>query len=165
MPPTAISPSIRRLVSLLDWYSGEPMTRWSGSSSDLDAFQTTVGGILPTLFAQLALNYRWNEASCEWIALLPNPTSEGLTGLAQSVQQDNALHEVLRGHGLLQFGRPANGRYDPVCFATDQTTGGDCPVLRIDHERILQHREVKVVEVLAPSFSALVDTILADDPA
>lgn len=163
--PTAIDSRIRRLASLLEWYGDEPMVEWCGTGAQLCEFEERVGGKVPTLFAQFVLNYRWNSAECEWVAFLPNPSADGLAGLATEVERDQFLFTALRAVGMVQLGRTATGSYDPVCFDTRRTHGGDCPVVRINHETALQFGKVNITEEVAPSFTSLVETILADDPA
>ena len=47
--------------------------------------------------------------------------------------------------------------YDPVCFdIKSRKLGGDCRIVKIDHEEILCNYRVKVVSELAPSFYQLV---------
>jgi hypothetical protein len=165
MMPTEIDSRIRRLASLLEWYDDEPLVEWRGSKAQLGEFEERVGGVVPDLFAQLILNYRWNAAECEWITLLANPPANGLAGLAEEVERDQLLFETLKSAKLVQLGRPVTGNYDAVCFDTRRMHDRDCPVVRIDHEAALQFGKVSIAEEIAPSFVSLVETILADDPA
>ncbi len=162
--PTVVDSKIRRLASLLEWYGAEPLVEWCGSGSQLGEFEERVGGKVPALFARLILNYRWKSAECEWVAFLPNPSADGLAGLATEVERDQVLFTALRAEGMVQIGRSVTGSYDPVCFDTRRTLGGDCPVVRINHETALQFGKVNITEEVAPSFTSLVETILADDP-
>lgn len=149
----------------MEWYGDEPLGEWCGAEFQLGEFEQRVGGKVPDLFAQLILNYRWNSAECEWVAFLPNPSTDGLAGLAKEVERDQVLFAALKATGMVQMGRPVTGSYDAVCFDTRRTRDRDCPIVRISHETALQFGKVSIAEEMAPSFTALVEMILADDPA
>jgi hypothetical protein len=56
--------------------------------------------------------------------------------------------------------------YDPVCFdLRRRESGGDCRIVKIDHEEILcNYRVVEVIEI-APTFRRLVELVYADAAA
>jgi hypothetical protein len=50
------------------------------------------------------------------------------------------------------------GSYDPVCFDySSRRQGGDCKIVKIDHEEILCNNRIKVVAELAHSFRELME--------
>ena len=58
---------------------------------------------------------------------------------------------------FIQFGKGPDLDYDAVCFdIKTRKQGGDCRIVKIDHEEILCNNRVKVVAELAPSFYQLV---------
>lgn len=67
-------------------------------------------------------------------------------------------------NGLIQFARPLDWNYDPVCFdAGFRAKNREFPIVRIDHEEILCNNRIRVKERLSDSFLALVLEFL-DDP-
>jgi hypothetical protein len=116
----------------------------------------------PPLYEQLILSYRWAEVDLNLVTLLANPMGPDLSGLRQEIFNDPGLIEILVPNALLQLGKPGGGHYDPICFdARARRNDGDGPIVRVDHEEILCHRRLEVLEEIAPSFRALVGMIIA----
>src|ERR1700742_2850158 len=111
----------------------------------------------PPLFEQLLRSYRWAEVDLSAYRLLANPPGEDLNGFFQQMSKDSGLWEALIPAGCIQFGKGPDLDYDPVCFDTkSRKQGGDCRIVKIDHEQILCNYRIKVVAELAPSFYQLV---------
>ena len=111
----------------------------------------------PPLFEQLLLSYRWAEVDLDRYRLLANPPGDDLNGFFQKMTNDPGLWEALIPAGFVQFGRGPDLDYDPVCFdLKSRKQGGDCRIVKIDHEEILCNYRVKIVSELAPSFYQLV---------
>jgi hypothetical protein len=111
----------------------------------------------PPLFEQLLLTYRWAVVDLSTYRLLANPPGQDLNGFFQQITNDPGLWEALIPAGFVQFGRGPDLDYDPVCFDMKlRKQGGDCRIVKIDHEQILCNYRIKVVAELAPSFYQLV---------
>ncbi|HEY1527837.1 MAG TPA: hypothetical protein VGH51_16510 [Candidatus Angelobacter sp.] len=111
----------------------------------------------PRLFERMVLSYRWAEVDLGTYRLLANPPGPTLGGLLRQMSQAPALWEALIPAGLIQFGKGPDLDYDPVCFDIKaRKQGGDCRIVKIDHEEILCNNRLKVVTELAPSFYQLV---------
>jgi hypothetical protein len=123
---------------------------------------------LPPLYERLILSYKWgepefggydlrvNDQPCGGYVLLANFGGETLDPLLYAVRKDRGLWETLALQGYFPFGRGGCQSYDPVCFdLRHRRSGGDCPVVGIDHEEILCNYCIKVVVELAPSFREL----------
>jgi hypothetical protein len=78
--------------------------------------------------------------------------------LAARIFADRALSMVLLRSGYLQVGMSVDGAfYDPVCFDTrSRRGGGECPLVRVDHEAALTQDRISVVREVAPSFLHLI---------
>lgn len=115
----------------------------------------------PRLFELLLLSYRWAEVDLRLYTLLANPPGPDLTGFFQRITKDTALWSCLTQAGYIQFGRGADASYDPVCFdVRSRRKGGECRIVKIDHEEILCNDRVKITAELAPSFRQLMlDTV------
>ena len=118
----------------------------------------------PLLFEQLLMNYRWPEVHLKRFRLLPNLSGPWFDGFARELFQDQGLVDVLLAHGFIQFGRAVDGAsYDPICFDSRRRRhGGDCPVVRLNHESALLNTQIKLVTELAPSFRELVSSTIED---
>ena len=142
-------------------------TDWRPARVDLseDALQELyrhVPGPLPPLYERLVLSYRWTEVDVGRVRLLGS-LPPGLQGLQGAILRDPGLFEQLSPAGFLQFGRGPDMDYDPVCFdLRRREADGDCRIVKFDHEEILCNRRLREVAEIAPSFRALVESILAD---
>jgi hypothetical protein len=110
----------------------------------------------PHLFEQLLLSYRWAEVDLSTYRLLANPPGDDLNGFFQKMTHPD-FWDALTSAGFIPFGKGPDVDYDPVCFdIKSRKQGGDCRIVKIDHEEILCNNRVKVVAELAPSFHQLV---------
>ena len=74
----------------------------------------------------------------------------------EDLLSDDYLVPPLVDAGLLPFGRPSTGSYDPVCFdVRGRDNSSDAPIVQIDHESILSWNKVPKPVVLAPGLSEL----------
>ena len=111
----------------------------------------------PRLFELMVLSYRWAEVDLGTYTLLANPPGPDLNEFFRQISKDPGLWEALIPAGLIQFGKGPDLDYDAVCFdIKTRKQGGDCRIVKIDHEEILCNNRVKVVAELAPSFYQLV---------
>ena len=121
-----------------------------------------VPGPMPPLYERLVLSYRWTEVDVGRVRLLGS-LPPGLQGLQGAILRDPGLFEQLSPAGFLQFGRGPDMDYDPVCFdLRRREADGDCRIVKFDHEEILCNRRLREVAEIAPSFRALIESILAD---
>jgi hypothetical protein len=121
--------------------------------SCLESLYIKLPARLPRLYEQLILSYRWAEVDLGRFTLLANPPGEGFDGLLQYLHFD----DLLEASSYVRFARGCDGDYDPVCFDLGQRRqGGDCPIVKLDHEQILCNSRIRKVAELAPSFRDLV---------
>jgi hypothetical protein len=127
------------------------------SPTQLEVVYAKLPAHFPRLFELLVLSYRWAEIDLGTYRLLANPPGSDLTGLLRQISKDPSLWEALLPAGFMQFGMGPDMDYDPVCFdIKTRKQGGDCRIVKIDHEEILCNNRVKVVAELAPSFYQLI---------
>jgi hypothetical protein len=123
----------------------------------LDEVYAELPARFPRLFDRMVCSYRWAEVDLGTYRLLANPPGPTLGGLLRQMSQAPALWEALIPAGYIQFGKGPDFDYDAVCFdIKTRKQGGDCRIVKIDHEQILCYNRVKVVAELAPSFYQLV---------
>ncbi|MGB9122389.1 MAG: hypothetical protein WCE73_17365, partial [Candidatus Angelobacter sp.] len=143
-------------TDLSDFKHWEP-AKVETSPTDLAEVYAKLPARFPRLFERMVLSYRWAEVDLGTYTLLANPPGPDLTGLLRQISKDPGLWEALIPAGSIQFGKGPDLDYDPVCFdIKTRKQGGDCRIVKIDHEEILCNNRVKVVAELAPSFYPLV---------
>jgi hypothetical protein len=139
----------------------EPI-RVDTNRSYLENIYAKLPGRFPRLYEQLVLAYRWAEVDLTRFTLLANPPGVDLEPLLQQIQADKHLSKVLEENGYVRFAKGPDIDYDPVCFDfRRRRQGGDCPVVKLDHEQILCNSRIRKVAELAPSFRDLVFTTIA----
>ena len=131
--------------------------------SALSALYAWLPAPLPPLYEQLILGYRWAEVDLRRVRLLANPPGPDLSRLGDEIRKDKGLAAPLLSNGFVQFGRSSGPNYDPVCFDTrKKRPDGECRIVRLDHEAILQFSHTQEVEEVAPTFRSLVRGIIED---
>jgi hypothetical protein len=154
-PPAAIQLAIEG-VDQYDQRLWKPI-RVETPRSYLQDVYAELPGTFPPLFERLLLSYRWAEVDLDIYRLLANPPGHDLNGFFQQMTNDPFLWEALLPAGFIQLGKGPDLDYDPVCFdIKTRKKGGDCRIVKIDHEEILCNNRIKVVSELAPSFYQLV---------
>ncbi len=137
------------------WATWRPM-RVQTPSDALRTLYESVPGPLPPLYERLILMWHWAEVDLGTFRVLPNYPPP-LYGLVRVLQADSFMFRVLSSNNLVQFGKGPDIDYDPVCFDLNQRgPDGDCAVVKLDHEEILNRERLRVVGVLAGSFRELV---------
>ena len=102
---------------------------------------------------------RWLEVDLPQMALLAHSPGPRCDGFVTEVTRDPHLYPTLFRERYVQFGKAESANYDPICFDLRRKKKTDCPIVRIDHERVLIDERVVVVEQIAPSFRELVEML------
>lgn len=77
--------------------------------------------------------------------------------LVDAIFRDRGLVVPLFAAGFVQFGVPRDGAHGPICFDLNRRTRpGECPVVRLDHERLLMSRRIRTTADVACSFLELI---------
>ncbi len=119
--------------------------------------------ILPTKyspsFMSLISRYAFDEFTAGKIAFFANRGSEDSTELINAISRDKIIFKTTIDNGFLHFARPSTGSYDPICFdIRKRRNDKEYPVVRLDHEEILQFERIKVIE---PVYSSLYEMMKA----
>jgi hypothetical protein len=125
--------------------------------SALEPIYAKLPARFPRLYEALVLSYRWAEVDLGTYRLLANPPGQDLSGLLNEMSNAPALWNALLPAGFVPFGKGPDIDYDQVCFdIKTRRHGGECRIVKIDHEEILCNNRVKVVAEVAPNFVQLV---------
>jgi len=104
---------------------------------------------LPASFRSFITRYIFPHFEIEPLEFLANTPEGSLREMRASLAGDSYLSKA----GYLHFARPAGGSSDHICFDTHRATQHhEYPIVCIDHEGILCHDEIIIVEEVAPSF-------------
>ena len=122
-------------------------------------FEAKLPRRLPRSFSSLVTRYcflRFEFAELEFFANLDGQAEEELSVAAF---KDKFLWQPALTQGFVQIGRPSSGSYDPICFDMRQKQPNrEYPLVRLDHEELLQRERVRIVEKITESFLALITT-------
>ena len=99
----------------------------------------------------LISRYTFEDFEVDKIWFFANRGNQEYEELSQAIFRDSIIFEVTSSKGYLHFARPVDGSYDPICFDSGNRKGKEFPVVRLDHESILQKQQIKIVDSLYPS--------------
>ncbi|MDQ1590092.1 MAG: hypothetical protein QOG71_719 [Pyrinomonadaceae bacterium] len=126
----------------------------------IEQFEQRLPARLPSSFRSLVTRYAFPAFTVGALDLFAN-TGEGENDLARAVFRDKVLAEVTQSAGYIQFARPVDGSYDPICFDTRGRTGNrEYTIIRLDHEAVLQHSRIVVSDTMAKSFFEFVKSVV-----
>jgi hypothetical protein len=107
----------------------------------------------PPSFLSLVSRYVFDSFNINKVCLFANRGDKSHDDLSVAIFKDKLIFKTTVSNGFIQFARPSDGSYDPICFdIRKRNKAGEFQVVRLDHEMILQHNQVKVIDNLAESF-------------
>lgn len=117
----------------------------------IDEFEAKLPKRLPLSFYSLITRYSFEAFDFNGLSFFPNNVAD--ENLSITILKDRLIAEVTLQNGFIQFARPADGSYDPICFDTNISRNRrEFPIVRIDHEAILCRNKIKIIETLYDSF-------------
>ena len=123
------------------------------SVSALEAVEEVLPKRFPVSYQSLVTRYRFPAFDAGGIQFFPNSGDSSHDELAEAIFADPIIANMTHTHGFIQFGRPADGSYDPICFdARSYAKNREYPIVRLDHEDILSRNKVGKAAVIADSF-------------
>ncbi len=132
----------------------------------IDKLQARLPQRLPVSFRSFVARYGFGCFEVGPLLIFGNRGVSSEYELSDVVFCDRALYPTLLASGQLQFGRPAGGSYDPVCFdATRRSKIGEHPIVQIDHEEVLCNSKIVVRTEIARSFFHFVNAVLEEGPS
>jgi SMI1 / KNR4 family (SUKH-1) len=119
----------------------------------IDALESLLPRKLPSSFRNLVTRYAFESFDIHALTLFGNSGLNRETDLTELIFRDRVMAQALLKNGYIQFARPETGSYDPICFdARKPVANREFGIVRLDHEEILRHDRIKVVEKVAESF-------------
>jgi len=151
---------IDRFVRLID-PSGAMFHRIEGAPW-IDALETRLPRRFPVSFHSLITRYTFSAFEAGGIHFFANTGGEALDELAIGIFNDAIIAGVAREAGYIQFARPEDGSYDPVCFdARRSANNREYSIVRLNHEDILCRNEVGSPAKIYDSFYRFVSDFVA----
>jgi hypothetical protein len=111
---------------------------------------------LPPLYRSLLLRFSFASREVGEVELFGNLGWTDEHDITVAPFSDPLLSTWLIDRGYIQFGRPATGSYDPVCFDYSVKVRGSEPtIVSLSHEDVLLDRKKVRKRTVAASFGAL----------
>jgi hypothetical protein len=123
------------------------------------ALQDRLGLRFPASFLNLVSRYSFPAFEFGPMMFFANTGQNIFWELGSRLFRDPFMSPVLRENGYIQIGNPYFYNYDPICFNSN-ATAEEYPVVQLDHEAILQLKQLLVVEEIASSFSDLIKSLI-----
>ncbi len=127
----------------------------------VEQFENKLPARLPVSFRSLIARYAFPAFTVGALDLFANNV-EDEQELTRAVFADQIMAGATHRAGYIQFARPADGSYDPVCFDTRVRAGNrEYTVVRLEHEAILIKSRIVVREAVAKSFFEFLKSVVA----
>jgi hypothetical protein len=119
----------------------------------IDALETKLPRRLPASFRSLVVRYAFRSFDAGDLHFFANTGDDSSDELTVAVFRDRFIANATLKSGYIQFARPEDGSYDPICFdARRSVSNREFPIVRLDHEAILCHDRIREVAPVAKSF-------------
>jgi hypothetical protein len=107
----------------------------------------------PVSYGSLIRRYAFPAFDAGRIHFFANCGDQSLDELSVAIFQDPNIAQVTHANGFIQFARPEDGSYDPICFDVRRSANNrEYPIVRLDHEDILSGNKIGSVTNIAGSF-------------
>lgn len=98
-------------------------------------------------------NNREGYLSEDYIPIFYDEVEPSKSDLSNLIFQDKFLYKVLSENSFIQFARPSDESYDPICLdAREKKSDNEFPIVRLDHEEILCNENIEIIQNISNSF-------------
>mgnify|MGYP001556965261 CR=1 FL=1 len=122
---------------------------------DLSTIQTLLPPVacFPKLFIKLYNSFSFDEFDSTPLTFLGNNDFNEGEEIVDYFENNLSFIRECCDLGYLPFARHETGSYDPICFdlGSKNLSDGDCKIVRLDHEHILQFNNAIIIENIAIS--------------
>jgi hypothetical protein len=127
----------------------------------IDELEKKLPSRLPASLRSLVTRYQFAPFEIGGIRFFANAGSEDDDEMRVAIFRDPFISAATTANGFIQFARPADGNYDPICFDTSQhAQNREYPIVRLDHEAILIYRRIRKLQTIASSFYRFVVDVI-----
>jgi SMI1 / KNR4 family (SUKH-1) len=106
---------------------------------------------LPLSFRALVTRYAFVPFEVGGLSFYANAGTDDHDELSVAIFRDRFIAGATLKAGYIQFARPADGSYDPICFDIRNSVR-ESPIVRLDHEEILCYERIRVSQAVSRSF-------------
>lgn len=138
--------------------SGNIVAIEAENSSMVSAIEERAGSNFPPLFRALLIGFEFDPFTLGPIEFFGNTVTEEGGHIAETPFKDKVLSSALLQAKLLQVGWSESHWYDPICFNLG-SRAEEPELVRVNHESVLSFNNLKIAQVVAPSFSALIEAM------
>ena len=117
---------------------------------------------LPAAHQSFVKRYRFCNFEVGPLMFFANTGQNIFYELSDRAFLDKFLFPTLHKNGYLEFGKPHQSNYDPVCFAMQRRKNDDAPIVQLDHEEILIRERIRIVREIAPSFKKFLQQAISE---
>lgn len=150
LPVEEVPEALREAASKFDGYTSWRILRKDQAAS-IHALTDKIKRRFPPSFEYFITHYSFPAFDSGPITFFANTGLGSSLDLEKKLFGDPHMSPALLKAGFLQIGNPAGGNYDPVCFDANKSRS-EHPIVQLNHEAVIQHGEIKLVEEIAPSF-------------
>jgi len=118
--------------------------------------------VLPAVYRSLIERYRFCNFEVGTAMFFANTGQPLFYELSTRTFADKGMYPTLHKNGYLEFGKPNETNYDPVCFSMQRRKKDDAPIVQIDHEELLIRNRIHVVKEIAPSLMEFLQQAIAE---
>lgn len=127
----------------------------------LEQVEQDTGLKYPPSFTALVQSYAFPSFEIDDIEFMANSGNNDENDIQNAIHRDQILFRALFKHNFLQFGRPSDGSYDPICFnANIKAHNREYEIVRLDHEALLMYERQVIKYVIAHSFVEFMEKYL-----
>src|SRR5215216_364719 len=108
---------------------------------------------LPSSYFSLVTRYSFSAFDAGALSFFANLGNDSDEELSVVIFKDRFIADATLKAGYIQFARPVDGSYDPICFDINRSSKNrEFPIVRLDHEEILCRDRIRVSGRVADSF-------------
>lgn len=142
---------IDRFVKVVD--PSATLFRPIESAPWIDALEQRIPRRLPVSYRSLVTRYAFSSFDTGGIHFFANTGAQSPDELPVAIFTDRNIANVTLAANFIQFARPEDGSYDPICFdARRNVNNREYAIVRLDHEEILCRNRAGSPVKIADSF-------------
>jgi hypothetical protein len=115
----------------------------------------------PPVARQFLQSHEFIGLSTNCLLHYHNTGSDDLWALPIAIFRDKFIYELAITHRFIPIGQPGEVHYDRICLDLNRVKDGDCPLVQLDHEALLQFGRIQIIQDVYSSYQSFIDEIQA----
>lgn len=125
----------------------------------LDGIETRLRLKFPTVARRFLDTHEFIGLEADSFCHYHNTDSDDPWSLPIAIFRDKFIIEPAVAAGFIPVGQPDEVNYDRICLDMNRLSKGDCPLVQLDHEQLLQLGRVWIVKEVCPSYQHFIGTL------